>query len=369
MKSESKESPLISKKNKFLQMSPKIFQLVEIYNPTKHDIKILIYQLIYLFLILSSFIVGISLIIPKLISPLFHDINSIIENWNNTNSKEFRLLNIKLLSQNESFLTFSINKSYLISYPYYNLLYYPENFYLNNISFLGKKEIKENSNLDSKNLTVNISIIIDENLINLNNINLMILLNEQNSSLDKCMKKKGNYNDNLNQCKLVYYLKNLCIIIDSNIKKLYENYKLFLCDNYTNWYENLEVIPWNETREPNIKDFIEYNNFKIIIGDIHEPYIWLSFQDKLINYSEIEDSYLGMILLFINIILIIGVLVLYIFKQNFKEQFLKNEQMEMNDKGKEIEEQSSSGEENENKTKKIINKNEKGIPVPNPILK
>ena len=34
----------------------------------------------------------------------------------------------------------------------------------------------------------------------------MILINEQNSSLDKCMKKKGNYNDNLNQCKLVYYL-------------------------------------------------------------------------------------------------------------------------------------------------------------------
>ncbi len=71
-------------------------------------------------------------------------------------------------------------------------------------------------------------------------------------------------------------------------------------------------------------------------------------------------------LLFINIILITGALILYILRKNFKEQFIKNQQIEMNDKEKEKEE--SFSDENDDKKKKI-NKNDKGIPVPNPILK
>ena len=66
------------------------------------------------------------------------------------------------------------------------------------------------------------------------------------------------------------------------------------------------------------------------------------------------------------VILITGVLILYILRKNFKEQFLKNQQLEMNDKVKEKEE--SFSEENDDKKNKI-NKNDKGIPVPNPILK
>ena len=365
MKTKSVASPLIKKKNKYSQIQPKIFQLIEFYNPSKHSTNILIFQILYLFINLTSIILGLSLLVPKVISPLFHEINSVIEQWNNTYSKIFRLLDVYILIKDKKYILNS-NKTFMISYPYYSLLYYPQNFYLYNTSFIKEENIQKISNGNLQNFSINISLEIDNNKIDIKNINLILLKNEKNSSLYNCNKKKGNFNNLSQECKLVYYLNSLCIIIDSSTKSLYEYYKSFICDNYTNWYENYEVITWNKSKEPDIKDFINYNNFKILIGDIHEPYIWLSFQDKLINYSEIKDSKLGMWLLFINIILITGVLILYILRKNFKEQFLKNQQLEMNDKVKEKEE--SFSEENDDKKNKI-NKNDKGIPVPNPILK
>ncbi len=365
MKTESVASPLINKKNKYAQIQPKIFQLIEFYNPSKHSTNILICQILYLFINLTSIILGLSLVIPKVISPFYHDINSVIENWNNTYSKIVRLLDINVLTKDKKY-NLSSNKTFLISYPYYSLLYYPQNFYLSNTSFIKEENIQKIYNENLQNFSINISLEIDKNIINIKNINLIILKNEKNSSLNNCIKKRGNYNNLSHECKLVYYLKSLCLIIDSTTKTLYQNYKSFMCDNYTNWYENYEVINWNKSREPEIKDFINSDNFKILIGDYHEPYIWLSFQDTLINYTEIKDSNFGMWLLFIYIILIIGVLVLYILRKNFKEQFVKDQQLEMNEKGKEKEE-SISDEIDDKKIK--INKNDKGIPVPNPILK
>ncbi len=365
MKTESVASPLINKKSKYARIQPKIFQLIEFYNPSKHSTNILICQILYLFINLTSIILGLSLVIPKVISPFYHDINSVIENWNNTYSKIVRLLDINVLTKDKKY-NLSSNKTFLISYPYYSLLYYPQNFYLSNTSFIKEENILKIYNDNLQNFSINISLEIDKNIISVNNINLIILQNEKNSSFNNCNKKRGTYNNLSQECKLVYYLNSLCIIIDSTTKTLYQNYKSFICDNYTNWYENYEVITWNKSKEPEIEDFINYNNFKIYIGDYQEPYIWLSFQDTLINYSENKISNFGMWLLFINIIFITGALVLYILRKKFKEQFIKNQQIEMNDKEKEKEE--SFSDENDDKKKKI-NKNDKGIPVPNPILK
>lgn len=339
------------------------WQLTEPYNSKKHSVLVFLIQIFYIVSILVLILIGSIFLLESSSNPenLSELINHITV-WNKTEIQKFE--NTKILISNSENKSIQLSKSSstnTISKYSFSSLSFSTSKISNLLSNSTESSIKS-SDITNKSLNLSLSsplkLIVNDTEILVHDIDFAIK-SKTNFSRSQCDTNNGVYDNENAVCYQIFFLKTLCLVLDTEYKSLYHEYKIYKCNRFTPWYESFNLVEWKfPDTNPSLKDVIAQNQIEIKVTTIEDPSIFFEMVNESETDKEDGRNLKGIWLIIIAAILIVVGFVFYFHEHGEREQ---NRIVSMK--------QEMTNNCNKNKKKNESSTDEECSAVPNPLLR